>query len=141
MIAYCLRRVLILSYLAALPPLGGDPVVIVNPTVEETAISQVALRAIFGMRLRTWPDQTPIKVYVLRDNDPIHEGFCKNILNVFPYQMRRAWDRLVFSGTGQAPIQVTSEEEMRKRVAVAPGAIGYLLSVEPDDSVRRLSIQ
>ena len=41
-----------------------------------------------------------------------------------------AWDRLVFSGTGQAPDTVTSTEEMLARVASTPGAIGYLSQIQ-----------
>lgn len=85
-----------------------------------------ALQAAFGMRSRTWPNGTPIKVFVLPDNHATHIAFCKQILHVFPYQMRAAWDRLVFSGTGNAPTEVDSEEAMRTALASTPGAIGYL---------------
>jgi hypothetical protein len=46
--------------------------------------------------------------------------------------MRSAWDRLVYSGTGQAPLEVSSEEEMRAKIASTPGAIGYLKTVSID---------
>lgn len=100
--------------------------VIVNPNVQETTLNRSALRAIFSMRLRTWPDGTLIKVFVLDDNSPLHTRFSKKILNIFPYQLRRTWDRLVYSGTGQAPIEVDSIQEMFDRVASTSGAIGYL---------------
>lgn len=100
--------------------------VVVNPSVQERALTRGALRAIFSMRLRTWPDGSSIKVFVLGDNSPLHVKFSKNILNVFPYQLRRTWNRLVYSGTGQAPIQVESIKEIVEQVASTPGAIGYL---------------
>ena len=93
------------------------------------------------MRLHAWPDGVPIKVFVLKDRDPIHIAFCKKVLNVFPHQLRWAWDRLVFSGTGQAPFQVDSEETMRAKVASTPGAIGYLKRTLINGSVRVLSIE
>ena len=82
-----------------------------------TMITRNALSAIFGMRLRAWADGTPIRVYVLPDGNAVHVAFSKEILGVFPHQLRTAWDRLVFSGTGQAPLQVSDEEEMRTRIA------------------------
>ncbi|MDY6853712.1 MAG: substrate-binding domain-containing protein [Thermodesulfobacteriota bacterium] len=100
--------------------------IIVNSGVEKNAISKNTLCAIFGMRLRTWSDGTPIKVFVLSDLNATHKKFCKRKLNVFPHQLRWNWDRLVFSGIGQAPIEVESEEEMQERIASTPGAIGYL---------------
>ena len=139
-------------------------VVAVNPaTPTGVAIARNALSAIFGMRLRVWEDGTPIRVYVLPDNHAVHVMFCKQILGVFPHQYRTAWDRLVYSGTGQAPLEVASEEEMRARVAgprgeAAPvvvgseaemrarvagtaGAIGYLSRKMIDESVTVLQVQ
>lgn len=100
-------------------------------------LSNNALRSIFGMRLRAWPNNEPIRVFVLADQHPVHERFAKEFLSVFPQQLRRAWDRLVYSGTGQAPVEVASEEAMREAVASTPGAIGYLDSdrLTPDVAV------
>ncbi len=115
--------------------------IVVNTTVPPTAISKTAVQAIFGMRMRTWPDDTPITVYVLKTSDPLHADFCKNVLGVFPHQLRRAWDRLVFSGTGQAPREVSSLNEMRERVAMTPGAIGYLPQDDVDDTLYKLEVR
>ncbi|WP_054773383.1 hypothetical protein [Methylogaea oryzae] len=93
------------------------------------------------MRLRTWPNGSAIKVFVLPDNHPAHIAFCKQVLRVFPHEMRNAWDRLVFSGTGQAPIEVATEEEMRAKIAAMPGAIGYLPNVMTGDAIAVIPIK
>lgn len=103
---------------------------IVNVSLQRDSVSLALLRGIFGMRVRLWPDGTPVRVFVLRDDDPEHAAFCKRVLRMYPYQLRQAWDRLVYSGTGQPPIEVTSIEEMRRRVAETTGAIGYLPSAQ-----------
>src|SRR5688500_16117073 len=84
--------------------------VVVHPGVSEQTISKSSLRAIFGIRLHTWSDGTAIRVSVMPDDAPLHAAFSKGKLNVFPYQLRSAWDRLVFSGTGQAPNTVSTSE-------------------------------
>ena len=105
-------------------------------------IAQSTLRAIFAMRLRQWSDDdTPITVFVLRSSDPIHAVFCKRTLEIFPYQLQRVWDRLVYSGTGQAPIEVTSIEEMKQRVSSTIGAIGYITTDRLDERVYPLQVQ
>lgn len=114
--------------------------VVVNPDVPETRLTRNTLRAIFSMRLRTWPDGSLIKVFVLSDNSPLHIQFSKKILNIFPYQLRRTWDRLVYSGTGQAPIEVNSIKEMGSRVASTSGAIGYLPTENSNSQVRTVNI-
>ena len=115
--------------------------IVTNPGVNETTLSKSSLRAIFGMRLHTWPDGTAVRVFVMPDDAPLHAAFSKEKLNVFPYQLRSAWDRLVFSGTGQAPGTVTSPEEMLAKIASTPGAIGYLNKSMTDGRVNVLQIK
>ena len=115
--------------------------IIVNPDVDVDMLSKNAASAIFGMRLRVWSDGQPIKVYVLGDRHPTHIDVAKKILAIFPHQLRRAWDRQVFSGTGQAPIKVDTEIEMRSAVATTPGAIGYLSDQMVDDTVRVVGVK
>lgn len=104
------------------------------------SLSRNLLRSIFSMRLRTWPNGVPIQVFVLPDNVPLHSKFAKKKLNIFPYQLRSIWDRLVYSGTGQAPFTVRSEEEMHTKVATTPGAIGYLSETNVDGNVKIIHI-
>jgi ABC-type phosphate transport system substrate-binding protein len=114
---------LILLWGAGLRALAEEVVVAVNPATPAGAtITRNTLSAIFGMRLRAWADGTPVRVYVLPDDNAVHVAFSKEILMVFPHQLRTAWDRLVFSGTGQAPLEVADEEEMRTRIAGIDGA-------------------
>jgi hypothetical protein len=115
--------------------------VITHSGINEKYLSRSGLRAIFGMRTHIWPDGTAVKVFVMPDDAPLHAVFSKEKLNVFPYQLRAAWDRLVFSGTGQAPETVTSPEEMLAKVASTPGAIGYLTKSRMDGRVNVLQIK
>lgn len=92
------------------------------------AVDRGLLRAAFTMRIRQWPDGRPLRVFVLPDGHPLHDRFCRERLGTYPYVLRNAWDRLVYTGTGFAPITVSSEEEMRRRVQATPGAIGYISS-------------
>lgn len=115
--------------------------IIVNPGVTENTVSGNVLRSIFSMRLKTWSDGTKIRVFVLADDDQLHQIVAKEKLNVFPYQLRSTWDRLVFSGTGQAPIKVNSIEEMLAKVASTPGAIGYLWRANINETVNVLQIK
>lgn len=115
--------------------------VIVNPSVGEKALSANSLRSIYGMHQKTWPDGSKIRVFVLPDDDPLHQGFVKEILNVFPYQLRSTWDRLIFSGIGQAPTKVNSSQEMFQKILATPGAIGYLWKTDINDGVNVLQIK
>ena len=116
-------------------------VAIAFPATSEEALARASLRAIFGMLLQKWPGDTPVKVFVLRDDAPDHATFSKTVLQVFPHQLRMAWDRQVFSGQGQYPEQVASAQEMLVRVASTPGAIGYVKASEVNQNVRVLKVR
>ena len=115
-------------------------VVITNKDVQEKSITLGALRSIFGMRLRSWSGGKPVRVFVFSDYYPVHIEFSKKVLGVFPHQLRSSWDRLVFSGTGQAPTQVKNEEEMLKHIANTPGAIGYITRSHEHGQVKELPV-
>lgn len=116
-------------------------VAIAFPPTSEDTVPRASLRAIFGMLLQKWPSDTPVKVFVLRDDAPDHATFSKTVLQVFPHQLRMAWDRQVFSGQGQYPEQVGSAQEMLTRVSSTPGAIGYVKASEVNQNVRVLKVR
>jgi ABC-type phosphate transport system substrate-binding protein len=123
-------------------PADDIPVVVVNSATDPKGfLSQSVLCAIFGMRLRKWEDGSPIKVFVFPDENPLHIAFSKYVLRVFPYQLRSAWDRLVFSGTGEEPVKVKTEQQMHSIISSTPGAIGYLSKPMIDGTVKVVSFE
>lgn len=121
---------------ASLPAGAQAAEAIVHAALGEQNISTADLRAIFTLRKRAWSDGTPIKVFVLPDNDALHQEFSKQQLRLYPYQLRQIWDRAVFSGTGTAPDLVRSLEEMLEAVGKTPGAIGYAAGTALPATVR-----
>lgn len=115
--------------------------VVVNRGQAGTSLARASARAFFGMRLTKWPDGHPVQVFVLPDGHPTHAALCKEQLNLYPYQLRQSWDRLVYSGMAQAPIEVATEEEMISRVATTPGALGYVRKVKSNDPVKVLNVE
>ena len=115
----------------------ASPDIFVNHTVPQTDFSLSELRAIFAMRKTLWSDHSRIRVFVLEDNAAQHRLFTKNRLGMFPHQLRRIWDKLTFSGTGNAPVKVDNMTEMQEKLANTPGAIGYL-SMKPAHSDIRM---
>ena len=100
--------------------------VIVNQQVAVSSLSQFELRRLFTMRQRQWPDGRPVTVFVLPEQHPVHVRFCKDMLNLFPYQLTRIWNKLSFSGTGEAPVVVPDQVTLLQRLSQTPGAIGYV---------------
>ena len=93
------------------------------------------------MRMTSWPSGQPVRVFVLGDKDDLHATFSKRILGVFPHQLRRAWNRQIFSGTGQAPEKVADQKEMLDRVTQTPGAIGYISEEMINEQIRTIAVE
>lgn len=115
--------------------------VIANRSVPDNALLVANARAIFGLRQVKWSDGSLIRVFVLPDNHPVHDAFCKEKLNIYPYQLRQSWDRLVYSGMAQAPEEVANEAELVAKVAATRGAIGYVSKAHNNPSIRVLYVE
>jgi ABC-type phosphate transport system substrate-binding protein len=120
---------------------NDEVIVITHPSNPETFLPKNTLGAIFSMHLQFWPNRTSITVFVLADQNQLHKKFSNTILMIFPYQLRRTWDKQVFSGTGEAPILVKDIEQMKYKVANTPGSIGYIPLSALDDTVKKLEVK
>ncbi len=116
---------------------AGDIEVLVAGERQQLELDRRQLLSIYVGRLTTWRDGRPIRVFVLPDDAAVHEQFCRQVLGTYPYVLRSAWDKLVYTGTGFAPTVVRDVEEMRRRVESTPGAIGYAPAPSADDRQQR----
>ena len=139
-----LRNILLSAVLTVLCcvslPVGSQDL-IAHGDVGVESLTRNEARLFFTMRLKNWPNGILVKVFVLPDNNVLHNRFSNEVLGLYPYQLRRVWDRQIFSGTGQAPTTVSSEQEMLERIATTPGAIGYANGPINDSSVRLLEVR
>jgi ABC-type phosphate transport system substrate-binding protein len=135
-----LRGILSASLLFITSTTGAVDLV-VNQDVPVENLTRSVARSIFSMRMTTWPNGLPIQVFVMGDKTSLHASFSKQILGVFPHQLRRAWNRQIFAGTGQAPAKVDTEQEMAKMVAKTPGAIGYISEEKLNEQIRKIAVE
>lgn len=133
-----LVRILCLLVVSTAP---AAQTMIVNPGVGLSELTVNEARLYVTMRHKTWPNGQPVKVFVLADDAPLHRDVAKTVLGMYPYQLRRIWDRQLFSGTGQAPTVVANEAQMLQRVATTPGAIGYVETLSAGAAVRRVEVK
>jgi hypothetical protein len=127
--------------LGLVPLSAAADTLIVNDRAGVESLSRNEARLFLTMRVKQWPNGIPVRVFVLPDNDPLHLRVVKSLLGLFPYQLRRAWDRQLFSGTGQAPVTLETESEVIRRVAQTPGGIGYAASPPSHPAVRPLKVR
>ena len=101
--------------------------VIINTGGSEELLQEHSdLRSIFSMRTRYWANGEKIRVFVLPDDTALHKAFVKQRLHMFPYQLRRTWDRMTYTGTGQPPVTVDSVSKMLEKIKHTKYSIGYI---------------
>lgn len=136
-----IRRIAALGVMIAMVAGQAQAVeVVVNPDNPVTRLSRQELLAIFTMRQRNWPDGTPIVVFVQNRQSLVHARFCKDLLNLFPHQLQTTWDRLVYSGSGRAPIELKSAQALAEKLATTPGGIGYMESSDSDSRAKTVIV-
>lgn len=127
--------------MAMLPRVSAAAEIIVHGAVPERELSRNVARLVFTMRLLRWQDQTRVRVFVLPDAHPLHREFAMQTLDLYPRQLRRVWDRNLYSGAGPVPVEVPTVEDMARVVAETPGAIGYLPDGLAGEAVRVIDVR
>ena len=105
-------------------------VLIVNAETKVESLSQKELRSLFSLRRSVWADGTDVRLVTMPDGDKLHKQFIEKQLKLFPYQVKRLWDRQIFSGSAVRPLQAKSVNEVIELVGKTKGAIGYSPSSE-----------
>ncbi len=99
---------------------------IVHPETKIDSVSMNIARAIFSGRMKYWSDGTPVRVVMLNRDSNGHNNFCREALNIYPRQLARSWEIIVFSGGGEGPLITQSYDELADAVRSTKGSIGYI---------------
>ncbi len=100
--------------------------IVVNSEVKVESVSSKDLRSLFTLKRQLWQDGTPVQVVTLQSKMSDHSEFIQSVLRLFPYQVKRLWERQVFTGSARRPIQVDNYEKLIEQVGNTRGAIGYI---------------
>ncbi|QPG05722.1 hypothetical protein IT774_16970 [Salinimonas marina] len=98
---------------------------IFHPDIQQQTLTQGQARQIFSARQQHWEDGSKIHVFVLDTDTAMHQRFCRQILQMFPYQLERIWNQITYSGQGDPPHIIDSPEALIEAVYATPGAVGY----------------
>lgn len=117
-----------------------DPVVIIaNKSVPLTEMRTKELVRVYSMQQQRWADGSKVVLFNLKSGDVLKDRFF-HFLGMKPIDLRKIWLRMQLTGEGKAPTAVETQNDMLKRVAAVPGAIGYVSTSKVDNSVKIISI-
>jgi ABC-type phosphate transport system substrate-binding protein len=117
----------ILSLLLLLCPLLGNAelVVVTGKNSAVNSLSENEVRQLFSGQLRSLGGQR-VQAVDLPSSSKEREAFYQKLLGRTPEQMRAYWTRLIFTGQGQPPREVSGTQELTTLVGSSGDFIGYL---------------
>ncbi len=124
----------------AADPVLGDVVVVVAAGTPVESLDKRDLEDIFLGRTSTFPDGRPAMPVDLREGTPAREAFYRVFLGQSPAKMKAHWSKIVFTGRGSPPREVSSAAA-RELIAGDGRAIGYLERALADSSVKIVEVQ
>lgn len=120
--------------------IAGDVLIIGNPSVTASFLSEKELSKIYLGKKTAWGDGTKI-VFVIQKNSDTHKAFLKEYVHKSPSQFDRHWKKLVFTGKGSSPQAFDSEKALIKFVSDTKGAIGYVSTDSNLENVKTISVK
>jgi len=111
----------------------ADPVVVVSANSSLGALTQDEVRQIFNGQARR-VSGVSVEALALPSRGDAREAFYQQVLGKSAEQMKSYWARMIFTGRGMPPREVSSEQEMVMLVGSNRNFVGYLdaSQVTPD---------
>ena len=109
--------------------------VIVNPA-NGNAVTADELNRLFLGRSSSFADGSKAMPLNLAEGQAGRDEFDSKVLNRSSAQLKAYWSKLVFTGKGTPPKELTDDAAIKAAVAADATAIGYISSGSVDDSVK-----
>jgi ABC-type phosphate transport system substrate-binding protein len=139
------HRLLLILFLALVVAVDAtakadDVVAVVSAKSSVTALNANQVADIFLGKTSRFPDGTQAVPIDQVEDSPARDKFYAAYTGKSPAQVKAHWSKIIFTGRGQPPKQVSNSIEARKLVAENPNAIGYIDNSAVDNSVRVLAL-
>ncbi len=116
----------------------AEVVVVVSAQSEITTLSRSQVADIFLGKARRFPNGVLAQPVDQIEGSAARNEFYASFADRTPAQIKSHWSKIVFTGRGQPPAAVATSEELKRRVAANPAAIGYIDRSQLDSTVRAL---
>ncbi len=121
--------------------LAADIVVVANPKVADSSLSDEQIKGIFLGQMKAWPSGVKAEVVILKETSDLHEDFLNKHIGRSAAQFNNTWKQLVFTGKGRMPKEFATEGKLSEYVSATEGAVGYISSGTAKGSAKAISIK
>ncbi len=126
-----------LSFILSMFSLGlrADVAIIVHPSnTSELTVSDIS-KIYFGKR-KSFPSGEQVIAINLTEGTAVRDQFNREVLGKSDQQLKAYWSKLVFTGKGVPPNEVTKDATVISLVSSNPSMIGYVDASNVTDAVK-----
>lgn len=117
----------------------AENVIIVGKNNSNASISTADVQKIYLAKTSTFPDGKEVVPVSQEESSAIYAAFLSSVIQKTPEQYKSYWAKMIFTGKGQPPKQVSGgDAAVVKLVAENPAIIGYVDAAAVNDSVKVL---
>lgn len=113
----------------------AEVVVIVHPS-NNNSFTKEEIESLFMVKKSGFADGSKASTYYLSADDPVRHQFDEKVLGKSSSQLKAYWSKLVFTGKGTPPPELSNSAEAIAKVAAEPSAIAYVDKTAVKDGVK-----
>ena len=113
----------------------AEVVVVVHPS-NSAALNAEEISKLYLGRTKSFPDGKAAIPVAQAEGSASTELFNQKVLNKTGSQIKAYWSKLVFTGKGTPPKEVSSDQEVIELVSQNPSVIGYINKSAVTDAVK-----
>jgi ABC-type phosphate transport system substrate-binding protein len=115
---------------------SAEVVAVVAAKNPVSTLSKNQVADIFMGKMIRLPDGREVVPVDQAENSAARREFYLKFAGMSPAQIKMFWSKIIFTGRGQPPPEVSNDIEVKKFIAKHPDAIGYIERKLVDDSVK-----
>ena len=131
-----LLQAALLGALLSQGAMAGELVVIVSSKSSVTALRQEQVADIFLGQIASFPGGSEAVALDQSIGSPERDEFYSKVASKTRPLVKAYWTKMIFTGRGQPPKEISSSAAVRKMVADNPSLIGYIDKSALDASVK-----
>jgi len=114
----------------------ADVVAVVSARSPVSTLSKNQIVDIFLGKANRFPDGRQAVPIDQVEGSAARDEFYLKFADKSPAQLKAFWSKIIFTGRGRPPQEVSNDNEVKKFIAQHPDAIGYIEQKRVDDSVK-----
>lgn len=134
-----MKRLLLLLIACLASPCFAEVVIIVHPS-NAAALERSDVARIYLGKSKKFPGGGQAIPLNHKEGSATKSTFDSQVLKKSSSQLKAYWSKLVFTGKGSPPKEISSEEEILQLVASNPNFIGYVDASKVNDSVKAIPL-